>query len=390
VIDKSGLRRIAERCVRFDRNLSALSNINTYPELAFIWGLLRMPLKQHSKVLVIGGTGFIGFHIVQSLLANNMVVTVFTRDPENAQTIFSHLPDADRIHFLKGDINHCSEAELVGVLQAFDKLVFAAGVDERADTQGEAWTFFKQTNVDSCEKLFRAAQQSRITHAVLLSSIFLQVARAYPELELAEKHPYIRSRVEQNDISQALAKNHFILTTLEVPWVFGVTPHLPSQWRSLITYARSGTPLLSCRGGVNVIAVESIGEAVAGALQFTSESSCQTIGDLNLSHAQLMQTLCEFADRRDKKITLVSDTVFQEIMRAGGIFKNIFNIQSGLDIRYMPELLMQDIYVDNLESKLLLGYSTGKAMEAIRETVLATPEHGVVKGWRKMLNMFYQ
>lgn len=349
-----------------------------------------MTQQQNSRVLVIGGTGFIGFHIVKALLDYAMQITVFTRDPEKATAIFSRLPHASRIHFLKGDIDSCSEAELVGVLQAFDKLVFAAGVDERMEPEGDAYAFFKKANVDSCEKLFRAAQQSKITHAVLLSSIFLNMARTQPELNLAEKHPYIRSRVEQNDVSQALAKNHFILTTLEVPWVFGVSTETPSQWSSLITYARTGAPLLSCRGGVNVIAVQSVGEAVAGALQYANESSCQTIGDLNLSHEQLMQSLCEFSERRDKKITLLSDTMFQEIMRAGGLFKNIFGFQSGLDIRYLPELLTQDIYVDNTESKLLLGYSTGKAMHAIRETVQAAPEHGVVKGWRKVLNVFHR
>lgn len=347
-----------------------------------------MPLNHQSKVLVVGGTGFIGFHIVRALLASAMQVTIFTRDPEKAKTLFARHPGAGQLNYLKGDIDSCSEAELVGVLQAFDKLVFAAGVDERVEPEGDAWTFFKHANVDSCEKLFRAAQQSKITHAALLSSIFLNMAQSQPELTLAEKHPYIRSRVEQNRVSQALAKDHFILTTLEVPWVFGVSPHTESQWSSLITYARTGTPLLSCRGGVNVIAVQSVAEAVAGALQYASESSCQTIGDLNLSHEQLMQHLCEFAGRHDKKITLLNDAVFQEIMRAGGVFKDIFGWKSGLDIRYLPELLTQDIYVDNHESKLLLGYSTGKALQAIRETVLATPEHKMVKGWRKLLNAF--
>lgn len=347
-----------------------------------------MPQKHHSKALVIGGTGFIGFHIVQSLLASNMEVTVFTRDPDKARAIFAILPDHD-IHFLQGDIDSCSEAELVGLLQVFDKLVFAAGVDERADPEGDAWAFFKKANVDSCEKLFRAAQQSKISHAVLLSSIFLNLAHTQPELKLADKHPYIRSRVEQNEVSQALAKDHFILTTLEVPWVFGISPHSQSQWKSLITYARSGTPLLSCRGGMNVIAVASVGEAVAGALQFANESSCQPIGDLNLSHEELLQILCEFADRKDKKVTLLGDSMFVDIMRAGGIFKDIFRLQSGLDIRYLPELLTQDIYVDNVESKFQFAYSTGKAMEAIRETVMATPEHTLVKSWRKTLNMFH-
>jgi len=340
------------------------------------------------KVLVFGGTGFIGYHIVQALLAKDFDVTLFSRDLDKAVAIFAETHQADRIHTVQGDINSISESELVALLQHFDKLVFAAGVDERVEPEGDTWAFFKHANVDSCEKLFRAAQQSNITHAVLLSSIFLNMARAQPELKLAEKHAYIRSRVEQNDISQSLAKDHFILTTLEVPWVFGVSPHTESQWRTLINYVRTSTPLLSCRGGVNVVAVQSIGEACAGALLYPTQSSLQTIGDLNLTHEQLVVHLCDFVERKNKNVTLLNDTVFQEIMRAGGLFKDIFDWRSGLDIRYLPELLTQDIYVDNTASKKLLRYSTDKAMDAIKETVQAIPEHGIVKSWRKVLNVF--
>lgn len=352
-----------------------------------------MTRQQHAKlkrpkVLVIGGTGFIGFHIVQALLNQAVQVTIFSRDPEKAKIIFSEHPSASQLHYLKGDIDLCSEVELVGVLQVFDKLVFSAGVDERVEPEGDAYEFFKKANVDSCEKLFRAAQLSKVTHAVLLSSIFLNLARMQPELKLAEKHPYIRSRIEQNDVSQALAKDHFVLTTIEVPWVFGVSPHRESQWKSLITYARIGTPLLSCRGGVNVVAVQSIGEAVAGALLYPHESSLQTIGDLNMTHEEMMLLLCEYSNRRQEKITLVSDNLMVELMRAGGFFKDLLGMQSGLDIHYLPELLTQEIYVDNAGSKLLLGYSTGKAREAIQETVRSIPENTLMKGWRKLRNTF--
>jgi len=101
-----------------------------------------------------------------------------------------------------------------------------------------------------------------------------------------------------------------------------------------------------------------------------------------------MLTLCEFARRKNKKITLLNDTVFQEIMRAGGLFKDIFGLKSGLDIRYLPELLTQDIYVDNTASLQLLRYRSNVARQAIQDTVQSVPEHTLVKGWRKLLNIF--
>jgi dihydroflavonol-4-reductase len=333
--------------------------------------------------LVIGGTGFIGYHTVQELLRRDYAVSVLSRNPDKHRGLFPNT-----VRYVQGDLDTLSVAQLADKLQPFDKLVFAAGVDERTEPGGDAWAFFHHANVDSVEKIFRAAQQSPLTHAVLLSSIFLQVHHRHPELKLAERHPYIRSRVEQHRISEALAKDHFVLTTLEIPWVFGTAPHLPSQWNSLITYVRSAAPLMACRGGANVVAVQTVAEAVYGALQYPVTSSTQVIGDLDVSYRQLVEYLCQYADRRQVQIREVKEDFFRQLMGAGGLFRQLFNIPAGLDIRYLPELLLRDIHVDHRESQALLRYSTGKAEQAIRETVHAAPEHRYLKGWRKLLNVF--
>lgn len=336
-------------------------------------------------VLVIGGTGFIGYHIVQELLQRGFTVSVLTRHPDKHRSLFP-----DTVQYVQGDLDQLSVEQLAKALQPFEKLVFAAGMDERTEPTGDAWEFFKHANVDSCEKVFRAAQQSSITHAVLLSSIFLQVHHQHPELKLAERHPYIRSRVEQQQVSEALAENHFVLSTLEIPWVFGIAPHITSQWNSLITYVRSATPLMVCRGGANVVAVQTVAEAVTGALSYPVQSSRLAVGDLDLSYQQLVEYLCQYADRREVQIRLVKEDFFRQLMGAGGLFRKLFNIPAGLDITYLPELLMQDIHVDNRESQSLLRYHTGKAQEAIRDTVQAAAENRYLTGWRKLLNVLHR
>lgn len=334
-------------------------------------------------VLVIGGTGFIGYHIVQQLQQQGFAVSVLSRQPDKYRSLF-----ADDVQFVRGDLEQLTEAQLVDLLQGFQQLVFAAGVDERTEPQGDARAFFKRANVDSCEKVFRAAQQAPITHAVLLSSIFLQVHHDHPELQLAVRHPYIASRVEQHRVSEALAQGHFVLTTLEIPWVFGTCPHLESQWNALITYVRSATPLMVCRGGTNAVAVQTVAQAVVGALQYPTQSSRQAVGDLALTYQQLVQLLCRHADRRDQPIRLVHEDFFRQLMGAGGLFRKLFNIPAGLDITYLPELLQRDITVDSAASQALLRYPTGLAEKAIADTVRACPEHRYLKGWRKLLNIF--
>lgn len=339
--------------------------------------------ENSSSTLVIGGTGFIGYHIVGELLRREFAVSVLTRNPDKHRHLFP-----DNVHYVQGDLDQLTVEQLAEKLKSFDKLVFAAGIDERTEPIGDAWEFFEHANVDSCEKVFRAAQQSNITHAVLLSSIFLQVHHQHPELKLAERHPYIHSRVEQHRVSEALANHHFVLTTLEVPWVFGTAPHISSQWNSLITYVRSATPLMVCRGGANVVAVQTVAEAVAGALSYPTQSLRLPVGDLDVSYQQLVELLCQYADRRDVQIRNVKEDFFRQIMGAGGLFRKLFNIPAGLDITHLPELLMRDIHVDNRESQTLLRYQTGKALEAIRETVHTAAENRYLKGWRKLLNVW--
>lgn len=335
------------------------------------------------RVFVAGGTGFIGYHIVQQLCAQGFAVRVLTRNPQHTQGLF---PAA--VEYARGDLDTLTVEQLAALMQGCSTLVFAAGVDERAEPQGDAWQFFRHANVDSVQKLFRAAQQAKITHAVLLSSVFLKLHRDHPELQLAARHPYLASRLEQHQVAEQLAHGHFVLTTLQIPWVFGTTPHLPSQWNSLITWVRSATPLLCCRGGVNVVAVESVAEAAVNALRYPTQTSAQAIGDLNLSYQQLVQQLSEYTGRRDTNVRCVPDDMFRHLMQAGGLFRRLFNIPAGLDITWLPELLLRDIFIDNRESQHLLRYRTGLATQAMQDTVRHAPESRYLRGWRKLLGVF--
>jgi len=323
---------------------------------------------------------------VQQLLAQQFGVRLLTRNINRTRDAGLFSPG---VEYVEGDLDLLTTEQLHDMLQGCTALVFAAGSDERVEPQGDAREFFRRANVASAEKVFRAAQNTAITHAVLLSSVFLKLHHEHPELKLAERHPYIASRVEQHAVSTALAENHFVLTTLEIPWVFGTAPHIVSQWNSLITYVRSATPLLCCRGGVNVVAVQSVAEAAVAALLYPTQSSRQAIGDLNLSYQQLVERLGVAAQRKDTTIRLVNDDVFLRLMQAGGLFRKLFNIPAGLDITYLPELLLRNIYIDNSASQQLLRYRTGRAAQAIAATVHAAPENRYLKGWRGLLNMFH-
>jgi hypothetical protein len=98
-----------------------------------------------------------------------------------------------------------------------------------------------------------------------------------------------------------------------------------------------------------------------------------------------VQQLCECSGRRKCSVRCVPDDVFLRLMQAGGLFRRLFNIPAGLDIAYLPELLLRDIFIDNRESQQLLRYRTGLAAHAMQDTVRQAPENRYLKGWRTLL-----
>jgi uncharacterized protein YbjT (DUF2867 family) len=62
------------------------------------------------RVFIIGGTGNIGIKCVNDLLAKNIPVTLYARNPEKASAMFSH-HTSNLVHILQGDLSDLSPIE---------------------------------------------------------------------------------------------------------------------------------------------------------------------------------------------------------------------------------------------------------------------------------------
>ncbi len=337
-----------------------------------------MERQDQHRVLVIGGTGFIGSYIVKECLKQNYSVTILSRSGKGAFDC----------EYLQGDILELTSADYEPLLQGIDKIVFAAGADERSGLEEDPYGFYYKNNIEPCIELFTAARKSQVSHAVLLNSVFTMMHRLYPDLELADKHPYIRSRVKQSQVSHDLAHNHFVLTSIEVPWVFGLPGSGQSQWFELVQYARNSSPLFSCQGGASIVAIESLAEACVAALSKPARSSSLPVADTYLSFDEMLELICDYSDRTKPRIVRVDEDAFQDIMSASGLIFALFGMRSGIELRHAPELVTLEIKVDITESQSLLGYSTGTALPALKAVVNSVEENRYAKAWRKTLNFF--
>jgi nucleoside-diphosphate-sugar epimerase len=335
-------------------------------------------MKREYNVLIIGGSGFIGSYIVEECLRRNFNVTVLCRSGSGTKAC----------QYLQADLLELSTDDFKKIIKDFDKIIYAAGVDERVKPEGDPYEFYARHNIEPCIKLFRAIQQSSITHVVLLNSIFSMLDRQKPELELAKKHDYIRSRVDQNQHCHELAENHTVLTTLEVPWVFGSPEKGKSQWEALILYARSASPLMCCRGGASIISAISLAQACVSAIEKPEASSTLPVAEKYLSYKELLLHICQFAGRTHPRILDIKDEVFVDLLNAGASLKDLFGLKSGLNTHYVAELLMEEIIVDTSYATRMLDYQTDLVMGELQKLVESIHESFPSLAWRKTLNFF--
>lgn len=332
-------------------------------------------------ILVIGGTGFIGYHIVNKLIANQDTVTLLSRHPERAAAIYG-----DLVHYQKGDLSCLNDIKFEQLFTHIDTIIYAAGVDERQTPKGDAYTFFYQENVATCIQLLEKAKQYGVTKALVLGSIFSHINEQYPELTLTEHHPYIRSRTEQKQQCLALANAHFQVNVIEIPFVFGHTPGQNSLWKTLYNYIRLATPLIVTPGGANVISVVSLAQAIVGVAQYIHYSGGIVIGDENLTWEQLLTKISRIINNTKKPITVLQKDLFSDLTRMGAFFQAFIGISSGLDHKHISKLINLEAFIDTTEIKKTLHYKGGDINQAFLDTAKGCPANLLVDNLQKSIN----
>lgn len=329
---------------------------------------------------VIGGSGYLGRYIVDALLAAGHRVTVLTRSRQRGAARFPR-----RVRLIEGDLQQMTGAQWRRALRGHANLVFAAGVDERVEPEGDPLAFYRRENVERVQPVLEAAADAGIERSTLLNSIFSTLDRLRPEIGLARHHPYIASRVEQRDMSLSVARGNYTMTVLEIPWVFGDARGDESQWRGLVQFTRTTPRLFAPRGGTVVISAAHVGAAAAGALARARRSGATPIGDRWMTWEELLTTLATCCGRGELPVTRVPDRLLIQFNELSGLGQRLFRLRSGLDYSRMHEFLLDDEPIDLRASQRRLAYGGGDIRRALEETAANVPESKAVAALRRLL-----
>jgi len=322
-------------------------------------------MTTQNDVLLIGGTGFLGYFAVQALLARDWRITAVGPPPEPPADLF---PASVKI-VLK-NIDTASDEELLGLLTGHTALVYAAGMDDRVLPKRPSYPKLYHANVEIPLRLFRLAVQAGVQRAVVLGSYFSYFNRVWPEKKLDERHPYIRSRIEQE--KQLTSIDGLEVCVLELPYVFGAfpVPGWKPLWAPLISYIGSMKTIFYMTGGTACVSARTVGQAVLSALERGKAGEFYPIGDENLTWTEMLVRLARVGGWQIRVIPL-PNWLISLVLNGIWFFHWLQGRESGLDPRFLTPLQTAKTYLDPEPSRSALGYQTEGLDEAFRETVAA-------------------
>lgn len=301
------------------------------------------------RVLVVGGTGLIGWHAADELVRRGHAVTALARREPGVGS----LPGG--VTFVQGDLE--DRPAVRRALEAVDGVVFAAGADFRVAPKGSAWEYYRHANVDLPVALFRTAREAGARCAVMVTSYY-HVVRP----ELAQRHAYIKSRAVSEEAALEAASG-LSLAILQPPYVMG---KVRGRWwlsDDLARYARSRAPLFAPPGGSNWMTARALGEAVAAALE-RGESGRHLVGDENVTWVSLLARFAR-AVGRPRSVATVPRGVLRAAGQSYALWTKLRARSTGVDPAAWVDVVTDELFYDASPAAEALGYRRGDLDEAI-------------------------
>ena len=216
------------------------------------------------RVLVTGGTGFIGSHATGALQRDGHTVRSLVRDPARVPLVLGPLGiTADEVAV--GDMTDLSSVR--AALDGCDAVVHCAAEIGVGGGRGPTGT----SNVDGARAVIGSALELGLDPVIYTSSITVHLPSAdpviTPESALADpRSTYGAQKAAVDRFAQELQRRGAPVTTLVVSGVYGpVSPHLDGSFAALL--GALGAGMLAPDSGLGVVDVRDVASVIARSLE---------------------------------------------------------------------------------------------------------------------------
>ncbi len=320
------------------------------------------------NILIIGGTGLLGLETARQLMkrGHEVVGVALPPLPEGVE-----LPMGYRLIY--GNYLTMSDKGLLNMMKGMHALVFAAGIDERVEGPAPIYDLYFKYNVQPVRRLLRLAVEAKVTQAVILGSYFAYASRKYPKWELEANHPYIRSRLDQEQAALSFANSGAMnVAVLELPYIFGVQPGRRPVWTILLEQILGmKKKTYYPKGGTAMVTVKQVGQAVVGAIDRNKGGHTYPIGYYNKTWVELL-TLFHRHAGIERPIVTVPTWIYQLGVNAIVRKKTKQGIEMGLNMKKFAPVMTSKLFIDKAEGSDLLGVQPDDIDQAIAASVKAS------------------
>ena len=319
------------------------------------------------KVFMIGGTGLLGSEAARILLQRGHQVVSLALPP---------VPEGFAVPGMELDLGNfltMTDAELLAAMAGCEGFVYAAGVDERVEYPPPVYAQYDKYNIQPVRRLLGLAKQAGVKHAVVLGSYFSYFARLWPHKELTRWHPYIRSRIEQEDVALSFAEEGFDVSVLQLPYIFGAQPGRKPVWVFLVKIIRS-MPLATFypAGGTAMVTVRQVGEAIAGAVERSRGAKLWPIGWHDLTWRQMFTLMHKHLGTPGRKVVTVPRWMFALSARFLMRSQRRHNIEGGLHLVQFTDMMCRELFIDRELGSVPLGVTRDDIDAAIGQSMRAS------------------
>lgn len=301
---------------------------------------------------MIGGTGLLGCEAARIFIERGHDVTSVALPPLPQG---APIPEAMHLEFC--NIYEKSDDEIKEFLKGMDCFVFAAGVDERVEFKAPVYDSYYKFNIAPLKRILPLCKEVGVKKAVILGSYFSYLAKEKPEMKLTEKHPYIRSRIDQENVAFSFADDNFDVSVLELPYIFGTQPGRKPVWVILIEQLRRMDKLpctLYPAGGTAMLTVRQVGEVIVGAAEKSKGAKAWPISMYNLTWKEFLKIVYD-ARGMGANRKIISIPPWMMKMGLGSVVKDYKarGVDSGIDPMGLPDIMDLNLFIPDRYAKEL-------------------------------------
>jgi nucleoside-diphosphate-sugar epimerase len=273
-------------------------------------------------------------------------------------------------HILK-DVNSVSDTEILRIMKEKDYMVIAIGADERYTPKAPAIDFYRRYNVTYISNLLRLARLAKIQKVVILGSYFTYFNKIWPELKLAQKHPYIRSRVEQIELAFTFNSNVMQVVVLEIPYVFGKLPKNNPLWSMISEQLNSTKHIYYSHGGTAMTTENEVAEAIEGAILYADGGKTYPVASINWKWKDFLSYLLKVQGQQHKILTPYSNFCTKREMKKKNKKLKKQDRESGINLVEFLKFQKRNAFLDIPTCIQTLRYNPDDLKKAIKDTLLS-------------------